>query len=279
MKLQNETALITGGSSGIGKKFAEKLLAEGCSVAICSRTKEKVDRAVQEFAETYGDKIVGMVADVSKPEDMVRVVGETVDRFGSIRILIANAGINLKYGPFDHYQPQDAFSDAQKILAVNLLGAINAISAALPYMHKQKYGRIVMMSGGGADRPIGNMTFYSASKGGVGAFARCFAVELDESRQKTGHDIRVNLFQPGMLRTNLTQNVDVVDNWEDLDKVESDTDFALQYMGGDIDESTSHIVPIVMPSSKANGKLIRGFSLFKLIRGAMKMKRAMKHRD
>lgn len=277
MRLLKETALITGGTSGIGKKLAEKFLAEGCSVAICSRSQEKVDNTVKEFSEKYGDKIFGLAADVSKIEEMTSLVENVVEKFGSLRILIACAGVSLKYGPLEFYKPEDAAADAQKIVSINLLGTVNSVSTALPQMKKQKYGRIITFSGGGADRPIPNMSFYSMTKGGVVTFSKCFAEELKEGLTNNSHDIRINIFQPGMLKTNLTQHVEVVPNWKNHDEVMRETNLALEYMGGDIDKSTEKVIPMVMPSCKKNGSIFRGFSLFKLIRGAIKLQKVMKN--
>lgn len=276
MRFQNETALITGGTSGIGRKLAKRLLKEGCKVAIFSRNEERVRNTVNKFQEVFGDHILGMVGDVSKPESLQSIVSQTVAKFGSIRILVANAGINLKYGPFSHYSPEEVYHDAHKIIGINLIGAMNSIAAVLPQMRKQKYGRIITLSGGGADRPIGNMTFYSASKGGVLTFSKCLAVEFDEEIEAGNQDIRLNIYQPGMLKTHLTQSVEVVDNWESKEKATNDTNMALEYMGADIDKSTSKVLPYLLPSCSKNGTLFRGFSLFKLILGAIKLQKKLK---
>ncbi|RLI65808.1 MAG: hypothetical protein DRO88_03540 [Promethearchaeia archaeon] len=276
MRLTNETALVTGGTSGIGKKIAERFLAEGCAVAVCSRTPEKVEKTVAELSKKYGGKIFGMAADVSKIEDMTNLVEKVVEKFGSLRILVACAGVNLKYGPLEYYSPKVAAADAQKIVSINLLGTIHSISAALTQMKKQKYGRIITFSGGGADRPIPNMSFYSMTKGAVVTFSKCFAEELNEGLKDNSHDIRINIYQPGMLKTNLTQHVEVVPNWKSIESVINETNLALEYMGGDIDKSTSKVIPMVMPSCKNNGKIFRGFSLFKLILGAMKLQKVLK---
>ena len=276
MRLQNETALITGGTSGIGLNLAEKFLAEGCHVAICSRNQQKVSEAVQKFETQYGDHILGISCDVTDGKALQTAVEQVVMKFGSLRILVANAGINLKYGPFKHYTADDMYEDAQKIIGVNLIGVMRTISTVLPQMRKQKYGRIITLSGGGADRPLTHMTLYSASKGGAVAFSKCFAAELKEDHKLNKHDIRLNIYQPGMLKTNLTQKVQVVDGWESKEKVLQDTNLVLQYLGGDIDKSTAKVIPYVMPSCQENGKVFHGFSLIKMILGGIKLQKIMK---
>jgi 3-oxoacyl-[acyl-carrier protein] reductase len=272
-QLLNETALITGSTSGIGKKTAEYLLEQGCKVAICSRNRENVDKTLQEFQEKFGkEQVIGSTCDVSDINSVISFTDEIIKKFGSLRIAIANAGINIKYGPFEHYPLGSVDKDAQKILATNLIGIINTTRVVLDQMKKQKYGRIITLTGGGADRPITNMTLYSASKGGVAAFARCLAEELKEGPE----DIKLNIYQPGMHKTNLSKNIEVVPNWKSKEQMNKEAEMAFDYMGGDIEKSVQSILPYILPSCSKNGKQFRGFSLVKLIRGAMKLKKQLK---
>lgn len=234
---------------------------------ICSRKEDNVRKTVAEFKDQFGDLVAGIPCDVSDIDSVKNLVGETIKVFGKIRILVANAGISLKYGPIQYMPVDDAASDAAKIVGVNLLGMINTVSAVLPHMVDQEYGRIVTLSGGGVDRPLPNLVYYSASKGGVVTFSKCFAEELKES----GLDIKINIFQPGMLKTGLTTGVDVVPGWRDVEEVEKDTELVLEYVGGDIEKSASTVLPYLRPSCKANGKYFKGYSLWKLIGGFIKV--------
>ncbi|WP_457917093.1 SDR family NAD(P)-dependent oxidoreductase [Candidatus Lokiarchaeum ossiferum] len=275
MNMKNETALITGSTSGIGKKLAEFFLKEGCQVAICSRSEEKLAPTLAEFKNIYGDRVIGLICDVTKPEDLNKIVSETVQTFGSLRILVANAGINLSYGPFDHMPSEMVLDNAKSVIGVNLFGVLNSVAAVMPQMKKQRYGRIITLSGGGADRPLTHMTIYSASKGGVVAFSKCFAEELKEKEM----DIKINIFQPGMLKTGLTSKVEAVPDWRSSEDVLKETATAMDFMGGDINESVSKVLPYVLPSCTKNGTVFRGFSLFKLITGAMKLQKAIKKKN
>ena len=175
MLMKNETAIITGSTSGIGKKIAEIFLKEGCKVTISSRNEENVDKTVSEFKEIYGESVIGVPCDVSDLEALQNVMETTINKFGSIRILVANAGVNSTYGPLEYINPKQAASDAQKVIGTNLTGVINSITTVFPYMIQQNYGRIITLAGAGADRPVPHMTIYSASKGGVLSFSKCFA--------------------------------------------------------------------------------------------------------
>ncbi len=93
MKMKNETALITGSTSGIGKTMAETFLKEGCKVAICSRNEDRVKATLEEFKAKYNDAVIGFTCDVASPSDLANVVQQTIEAFGSLRILVANAGM------------------------------------------------------------------------------------------------------------------------------------------------------------------------------------------
>ncbi len=273
--MKNETSIVTGSTSGIGKKLAETFLKEGCKVAICSRSAEHVYDTLSELKPEFGSSIIGFPCDVNKPEDLKNLVSKVMEAFGSIRILVANAGLEKNYGPFEYMPPEMVYENANFILGVNLIGMMNSIAAVLPQMKKQKYGRIVTLSGGGADRPLSNMTIYSASKGGVVAFSKCFAEELKESNAKDG-DIKINIFQPGMQKTGLTTHTGVVPGWMDAETVKRNSELALKYLGGDLEESCSKVIPFVLPSCKKNGKVFRGFKIMNMIKGGMKLRKEMK---
>ena len=267
----NETAIVTGSTSGIGKKIAELFLKEGCKVAICSRNETNVNKTVAEFKKQFGDSVIGIPCDVSDPNAVKNLVDNTIEAFGSIRILVANAGVNLTYGPFQYLTPEKVYSDAKTIIGINLIGVINSISAVLPQMIKQKYGRIISLSGGGADRPVEHMTIYSASKGGVVAFSQCLAKEMEA----TENDIKINLFQPGMILTNL-YNVTLLEAWKDRETYDAEMEILKKHVMTDIEKSSMTTIPYALATCKDNGKTFRGGSITKMIRGFMKVSKEMK---
>lgn len=270
--MKDETALITGSTNGIGKKTAELFLREGCKVMICSRKEEHVKNTLAEFKEKFGESVIGLKCDVSNSTDVKSVVDETIKAFGSLRILVANAGISLEYGPFEHIPFEKVNTDAKSVIETNLIGVINSVSAVLPQMIKQRYGRIITLGGGGADRPIEHMTIYSASKGGVLAFSKCLAEEL----KKKETDIKINVFFPGMINTNLTTSAQVIESWKDRETFDREFDLIKKNVMTDIEESCKHVIPYALPSCKDNGKTFRGFSVIKLIKGFKKIRKEMK---
>jgi len=269
--MENETAIVTGSTSGIGKKIAELFLMEGCKVAICSRNETNVNRTLAEFKEKFGDSVIGAPCDVSDPIAVKSLVDKTIEAFGSVRILVANAGVNLTYGPFQYLSLDKVNSDAKIVIGINLIGAIISVAAVLPYMIKQRYGRIITLAGGGANRPVEHMTIYSASKGGVLTFSKCLAEEF----KKSENDIKINSFTPGMINTNL-YNVQIIEAWKDKKTHEREMELVKKYVMTDIDKSCSTVIPYALPTCKKNGESFRGFSVMKLIRGFKKLSKDLK---
>lgn len=272
MRMKNEIAIITGSTSGIGKKLAELFLKEGAKVAICSRNEDKVNNTLAEFKEKFGNNVIGAVCDVSDPIAVKNIVDKTIEAFGGVRILVACAGLNLTYGPFEYLSLERVNQDANKVIGANLIGTINSISAVIPQMKKQGYGRIISLGGGGADRPLEHMTIYSASKGGVIAFSKCLAEEFKQNP----YDVKINIFMPGMIYTNLMRNSQVIKEWKDEDEFQKELDLIMKHVATDIEESCSNVIPFVLPRCKSNGKVFKGFSIIKLIKGFRKVAKVRK---
>ena len=139
-------------------------------------------------------------------------------------------------------------------------------------MIKQEYGRIITLGGGGAVRPVEHMTIYSASKGGVLTFSKCLAKELETK----GLDIKINIFIPGMINTNLINSAQIIEDWKDRETYERQLELIVKYVMTDVTESTTKTIPYALPSCKDNGEIFRGFSLMKLIKGFRKVRKEMK---
>ncbi|GAJ04863.1 unnamed protein product, partial [marine sediment metagenome] len=200
------------------------------------------------------------------------IVDKTIEAFGGVRILVACAGLNLTYGPFEYLSLERVNQDANKVIGANLIGTINSISAVIPQMKKQGYGRIISLGGGGTDRPLKHMTIYSASKGGVIAFSKCLAEEFKQNP----YDVKINIFMPGMIYTNLMRNSQVIKEWKDEDEFQKELDLIMKHVATDIEESCSNVIPFVLPSCKSNGKVFKGFSIIKLIKGFRKVAKVRK---
>src|SRR5690606_30235533 len=196
MQLEGKVALITGGSSGIGKASALLFAQEGAKVAVLGRTKSEVDKTVDEIRQA-GGAAIPVLADVSQPDQMERAVQQVVDEWETIHIVFANAGINGVWAPLDEITPEEW----DTTLAINLKGTFLAVRYALPYLKKQG-GSVIVNSSVNGTRIFSNSgaTAYSCSKAAQVAFAKMTALEL--ARYK----IRVNVICPGWIKTEIGDN-------------------------------------------------------------------------
>ncbi len=196
--LSGKTAIVTGGSRGIGKEMAEALAEAGTNLMLCARRREWLDETVTEFAER-GFTAVGKVCDVSRPEEVQAVVDSTVKRFGSVDILINNAGISWGAIP-----EEMTLEQWQKVIDVNLTGCFLMAQAAGRQMLSQGNGSIINIASIAGITSSANGPFYAgyaASKAGLIGLTR----ELAASWGRRG--IRVNAIAPGFFHSRLADAV------------------------------------------------------------------------
>jgi 3-oxoacyl-[acyl-carrier protein] reductase len=199
MKLEGVRAVITGASQGFGLAVAERYLRDGARVFLCARQEGPLRAAAERLAAETGraDAIRWTTADVASADDVDRLVREAVDAFGGLDVLVANAGV---YGPKGAIQDVDwqTWVDA---LHVNLCGTILCCRAVLPHMLANKHGKIILLSGGGATKPMPNLSAYAASKAALVRFGETLAEEVRDA------GIDVNSVAPGALNTRLLEEV------------------------------------------------------------------------
>jgi len=190
-KFRGKTAVITGSSYGIGKGIALRLGSEGANIVVnYSKSEARADEVVKEI-EQGGSKAIKVKADVSKSDEVKGMIEKCVKNFGRVDILINNAGTNGRIAPITEITEEDW----DHIIDTNLKGHFLCIMHALPYMLKNKTGRIINM--GSIDSFVGDPNFstYVASKGGIAAFTRSLALELGPKH------ITVNAICPGFVDT------------------------------------------------------------------------------
>jgi NAD(P)-dependent dehydrogenase (short-subunit alcohol dehydrogenase family) len=196
--LTGRTAIVTGGSRGLGKEMAEALAEAGARVMLCARRTEWLDKTVDEFRER-GFTVEGMACDVSDPGEVQKLVDATVAKFGSLDILINNAGIS--WGAMPEEMPLDKW---QKVMDVNLTGCFLMAQAAGREMLKQGRGSIINITSIAGMTSSANGPFYAgyvASKAGLIGLTR----ELAASWGRRG--IRVNAIAPGFFPSRLADPV------------------------------------------------------------------------
>lgn len=199
MKLTGRSAIISGASQGFGYEVARYFLQEGASVMLCARGAEKLAEAHQSLNQYVkkGAQLLAMPADVTHPEQVSTLVKRALDAFGKIDILVANAGVYGTKGPIEEID----WEEWSRAIDINLKGTVLQCRAVIPCMKKQQYGKIIILSGGGATRPLPNLSAYAASKAGVARFAETLAVET------AAFHIDVNTIAPGALNTRFLDEV------------------------------------------------------------------------
>ena len=196
MKLQDRVALVTGGSSGIGRAAAVAMAAEGAKVAITARRAERCQEAVAEIEEA-GGQALALPGDVAQPEHVKALVEATVERWGRLDIVVPNAGINGVFAPIDEITPEE-WNRTQEI---NVGGTFLTVKYAIPHL-RERGGSVVIVSSVNGNRIFSNFGFtaYSCSKAAQVTFAKMAAVELAR------WNIRVNVVCPGFTHTSIGEN-------------------------------------------------------------------------
>jgi NAD(P)-dependent dehydrogenase (short-subunit alcohol dehydrogenase family) len=191
--LTGKAAIITGANQGLGLAIAKAYLAEGASLFLCARDGGKLFDVIDSLPSNSQQKVFGEACDVSKKNDVERMVEYAIEKLGTVQILVNNAGI---YGPFGKLEEVD-WEDWVQAIETNLMGSVLMARAILPHLKSNKYGKIIQLSGGGATKPLPRISAYAASKAAVVRFAETLAQEVKEN------NIDVNSIAPGALNTRM----------------------------------------------------------------------------
>lgn len=199
MRLAGRNAVITGGSTGLGYAVARTFLAEGANVAICGRNEGQLAEACSRLSNgaPKGVRAVTVRCDVSREEDVRELISRAAAEFGSITILVNNAGVIGPIGKIDEID----FAEWRCAVETNLFGVVLACRTVLPLFRAGGYGKILNLSGGGATSPRPFFSSYAASKAAVVRFTENLAEEL------RGTGIDVNAIAPGALNTRMLAQV------------------------------------------------------------------------
>jgi 3-oxoacyl-[acyl-carrier protein] reductase len=188
--IKGKTALVAAASRGLGRGCAERLAAENCRVALCARDADSAKQTAAEIAEKTGAEVLGFSADVSRREDISRLLAEVKQSLGDPAILVTNAG-----GPPPGTFASTALEEYEKALNLNLMSAVHLIHGVVPAMKKDGWGRIIAVTSISVKQPIGSLLLSNMARAGLTGFLKTLATELAPD------GITVNALLPGTHKT------------------------------------------------------------------------------
>lgn len=195
--LKNKTALVLASSKGLGKATAMKLAEEGANVMIASRSESELQKTAQEIREKTNANVHYKVCNVMDNEQIIELVHETVAKFKTIDILVNNTG-GPPAGNFDDFSDKDWMNAFE----LTLLSVIRTIRAVLPYMRKQKSGRIVNIASSSFKQPLDNLTLSNTFRTGIMGLSKSLSQELAKD------NILINTVGPGKIATDRVKELD-----------------------------------------------------------------------
>ena len=190
MNLKHRTAIVTGGTKGIGRAITEALLREGVSVCVAARHHAEIDKTIKELNQGDEDRAIGFVCDVRDYDQVKKLIDYTVKELGGLDILINNAGIGI-FQKVEDTKPEDF----RAVLETNVFGVFHCCHEAIPQMKRRGGGYIINISSLAGVNAHPQMAAYNASKFGLNGFSEALM-------QEVRHDnIKVSYLMPGSVNT------------------------------------------------------------------------------
>ena len=198
MKAKSKNVIITGGTVGFGKALAEKFLNEGANISICSRNEQQLFDTQSELLSKFPNQIILVKkCDVSIEKDVKEFIAYSLDTFKTIHVLILNAGVYGPMGPIETV----SLDEWRKSIDINLFGVLLPCRELIPHFKQNKYGKIIVLSGGGATNPMPNLSSYATAKAAVVRLVETLSKEL------LSYNVDINAIAPGAMSTRMMQQV------------------------------------------------------------------------
>lgn len=194
--ITGKTIVITGASSGMGAAAARHLAAKGAAVVLGARRTDRIESLVSEITEASGRAAIAVQTDVTKREDLQRLIDVAIETYGRIDVLINNAGV-MPLSPLERVK----VDEWDQMIDVNLKGVLYGVAAALPHMIAQKSGHIINVASVAGHKLFGGSAVYSATKFAVRAFSEGLRQEM------APHNIRTTIISPGAVKTELLDHI------------------------------------------------------------------------
>lgn len=244
---EGKNVLVTGGSKGLGFEICKQFLKEGANVSFCSRNTLELLKANDNLIQFKNPKQILHCAstDVSNFESITEYIIEAENALGNIDILVSNAGVIGSKGLIEEVNIQEWIQS----VAINLFSNLYLFNNLIPKMKHNNSGRIVVLSGGGATKPLLQMSAYGASKAGLVRLTETIAKECEE------YNIKINCLAPGALNTSILD--EMIKNKDKIDKSYYEKCLKQKQTGGDsIEQAAKVCLRLCKEDVKITGKLI-----------------------
>ncbi|GAA0485252.1 SDR family oxidoreductase [Salinibacillus aidingensis] len=200
LNLKTKTVIVTAASKGLGKATAKQFAEEGANVVISSRSKEALQKTAAEIIEDTGNKnVMDQVCDITNPEDIKNLVNYTTETYGTVDVLINNAG-GPPAGGIDQFTDEDW----QNAYELNLLSFVRLIREVLPSMRKNKEGRIVKVASSSIKQTLDNLLLSNTFRAGIVGLSKSLSQELAQD------GILINTVGPGRIGTDRVASLDEI---------------------------------------------------------------------
>ncbi len=190
LELKDRVAIVAASSQGLGKAVAMALAREGAKLAMCSRRADAIESAADEIRRRTGVEVLALAADVTRPDEVRRLVAETLERFERIDICVTNAG-----GPPSKTFAETTAEDWAAAVHLNLMSVIHLAREVLPVMQKQRWGRLLTITSVAVKQPIDGLILSNSVRSAVSGLVKSLANEYGKD------NVTVNNVCPGYTRT------------------------------------------------------------------------------
>lgn len=197
--IKDKVVVITGASSGLGEAAAKHLAELGATIVLGARRADRIETLADEI-NGNGGKALAIAADVTKLDQVKKLVDSAVEKFGRVDVILNNAGI-MPLSPIDRLNVEEW----EKMIDVNIKGVLNGIAAVLPYMKEQKSGQIINTSSVAGHKIFAGSAVYSATKFAVRALTEGLRMETK------AYNIRTTIVCPGAVKTELLEHITEAD--------------------------------------------------------------------
>jgi NAD(P)-dependent dehydrogenase (short-subunit alcohol dehydrogenase family) len=253
--LAGKVAVITGSTRGLGLALAEALAREGAAVVVSSRSADAVTAAVERL-RVGGARASGRPVDVAQLAEVEGLAAHAVSEYGKLDIWVNNAGVAGAYGPTVDLAPEAFY----RVIQTNIIGVYNGSRTALGYFLAQHSGKLINLLGHGYRNPVPWQNAYASSKAWIRSFTLALA---DETR---GKGVSVIAFNPGLLRTDLLTDVEVISGSEGRLK---NFPTIVRMWAKPPEQAVQKVVWLASPATDGKtGLLVSLFSPWTMLRGA-----------